>query len=121
MVLPFANRPRSASTARWSTARLSPWLRHQLGEWRLTAAHASGNLAQLLERTFAIDRAFAVGEEGLPRHPLRIGDPLLVGFGVAAGCCLRLDNRALGAGAAVINFCELLLVLRFACDIRYPS
>jgi hypothetical protein len=42
---------------------------------------------------------------------LRIRDPLLVRFGVAAGCCLGLDNRALGAGEAVINFGEFGLVL----------
>src|ERR1700730_13368306 len=111
MVLSFAIRRRSASTARRSTAGLNRWLRHQLSEWRLTAAHASRNLAQLLERAFAIDCAFAVGEEGLPRHALRVGDPLLLGFGVAAGRRLGLDDRPLGTGEAVIDLGELSLVL----------
>src|SRR5580704_8003751 len=41
-------------------------------------------LSELAQRAFAIDRGLAVGEERFPRHALRIGDPLLVGFGVTA-------------------------------------
>jgi hypothetical protein len=65
-----------------------------------------------------IDRAFAIGEEGLPRHALRVGDPLLVGFGVAAGRCLGLDDPLSGTGEAVIHFSELGFVIRLETKDR---
>src|SRR5207237_6322240 len=56
-----------------------------------------GRLFQLRQRVaVAVDRGVAVGEEGFPRHALRVGDPLLVGFGVAAGGGPLLDDRPLG-------------------------
>jgi len=39
---------------------------------------------------------FAVSEERLPRHALRVGDPLFVRLGVAAGGPFRFDDRPLG-------------------------
>src|SRR6516164_1817797 len=74
-------------------------LRCEFGKGRL-AAVACGALigfSELGERSLAVDRRLAVGEEGLPGHALRIGDPLLVRLGVAAGGGLRLDDRSVGA------------------------
>ena len=87
---------------------------------RSRSARSSGfaDLFQLCERALAIHRAFAIGVEGLPRHALRIGDPLLVGFGVAAGRVLGLDDRPLGAAEPVIHFRELGLVFGLDAEMR---
>ena len=69
-------------TANLCSRRLRPPVGRRLQDrFGFTAGRcAAGCLADLLQlgqRTFAIDRAFAIGEEGLPRHALRVGDPLL--------------------------------------------
>jgi len=52
-----------------------------------------------------------MGEEGFPGNALRIGDPLLVGFGVAAGRSFLLQGRTLRGFQPAINLGELSLVL----------
>ena len=58
-----------------------------------------------------VDRGLAMGEEGFPGNALRIGDPLLVGFGVAAGRSFLLQGRTLRGFQPAINLGELSLVL----------
>jgi hypothetical protein len=84
------------------------------------AAGSLADLLQLRQRAFAIDRGLAVSVERFPGHALRVGDPLLVGFGVAAGRCLGFDDRPLGAGEAVINLGKLSLVLSLNAEMRDP-
>src|SRR5205085_10373630 len=83
-----------------------------------SAARGLADLFQLRERALSVNRAFAVGVEGLPGDALRIGDPLLVGFGVAAGRVFGLDDRPLGAAEAVIHFCQLGLVFGLDAEMR---
>ena len=93
-------------------------LRH-LDRLRLTAGRCAArrltDLLQFGERALAIHRALAIRKEGLPSDALRIGDPLLVGFGVAAGRVFGLHNRTLGAAEAVIDLGELGFRLRPGC------
>src|SRR5882724_9579542 len=71
-------------------------LGHSFGEGRLAAHGALTRLPELRERSLAIDRGLAVSEKRLPRHPLRVGNPLLVGLGITADGGLCLDDRPLG-------------------------
>ena len=75
------------------------------------AARGLIRLAQLVARALAVDGAFAVGEKSLPRHALRIGDPLLVRFMIAAGGVLGFDDWALGACQPIVNLGKFSLVL----------
>src|SRR6516162_5993053 len=75
------------------------------------AARGLVRLAQFVERPLAVDGAFAIGEEGLPRHALWIGDPLLVGLLIAAGGVFGFDDRALCTSEPVVDLSKLSLVL----------
>jgi hypothetical protein len=65
----------------------------------------------LLADAVAIDRALAGGVERLPGDPLRIHDPGLLGFRVAAGCFAFLEHGRLRALQAAVNLGELVLAL----------
>src|SRR5439155_2592599 len=89
---------------------------------RLAAATLSGDLGELSLRTaHPVDRALSIAEKRLPMDPLRIGDPLLVGLGVAAGCRLLLDDGPLGAGQAAVDLAKLGLVLGLDAEMRDPG
>src|SRR6516165_8536795 len=96
------------------------WLRRQIGCGG-NAARGLVRLAQLVERALAVDGAFAVGEEGLPRHALRIGNPLLVRLVVAAGGVLGLNGWALGAGQPIVNLREFTFVLNLDAEMGNTS
>src|SRR5271156_4539334 len=85
------------------TARSTPHVRSPPGAWRA------------IPRRRPWPRR---GEKGLPRHPLRVGDPLLVGSGIAAGGALRFDDRPLGAAQPIVDFGELALVLGLDTEMR---
>src|SRR5689334_1475814 len=75
---------------------------------RRLAADLARRRSQLLDRAaLAIDRRLAMGEESLPRDALRIGDPLLVGIGVAASHRGLRDDRPLGLLEAVVDLRQL--------------
>src|SRR5215831_15712120 len=83
-----------------------------------SAARGFADFLQPGERTLAINRAFAIGVKGLPRHALRIGNPLLVRLGVAAGGVLRLNDRPLGPAQPVIDLRQFGLVLGLDTEMR---
>src|ERR1051325_10590173 len=70
--------------------------------WGATSCCFS-DFMQLRERAFAVDGALAIGEESLPCNASRIGDPLLVGAGIATDRVLLLDDRLLGAAQAFVR------------------
>src|SRR4051812_49854849 len=74
------------------------------------AARRFTDFLQLRERTLAVNGAFAIGVESLPRHALRVGNPLLVGLGIAAGRIFGLNGRTFGAAQALIDFGKLRLI-----------
>src|SRR5215472_7672075 len=82
------------------------------------AARGLIRLAQLVERPLAVDGAFAIGEEGLPRHALWIGDPLLVRLVIAAGGVFGLDRGTLSTSEALVHLGELGLVLGLDTEMR---
>src|SRR5579864_2086724 len=61
-------------------------------ECRLVAAR----LKRVARSALAVDGTLARGEEGLPRHALRIEDPGLLALGVAARRLALLVERSLG-------------------------
>src|SRR5205823_10491225 len=76
-------------------------------------------LAEFLEcGAAAVNRRLAIGVEGFPRHALRVGDPLLVGSGVAAGRRLLFEHRTLGRGEPVIDLGELALIFGLNAEMR---
>src|ERR1700687_655777 len=86
---------------------------------RLAADALGGDLFQFLLRApHAINRALAIAEKGLPMDPLRVGNPLLVGLGVTAGGCLFLEDRALGAGKALIDLAQFGRVFGLDAEMR---
>src|SRR5271156_5524950 len=85
------------------TARSTPHVRSPPGAWRA------------IPRRRPWPRR---GEKGLPRHPLRVGDPLLVGPRIAAGGALRFDDRPLGPAQPVIDLGKLALILGLYSEMR---
>ena len=85
---------------------------------RLTADGSFGCLFELVQRAFAVDRGLTICEEGFPWHTLRIGDPLLVGSGVAAGGALLLDSRTFGTHKALVDLREFRFVLGLNAEMR---
>ena len=67
---------------------------------------------------FAVDSRFPIGEERFPWHALGVGDPLLIGFRIAAGGGLLLDDRALGLAEPVVNLGKFALVLSLDAEMR---
>src|SRR5437763_15522077 len=65
-----------------------------------------------------VDGRLAVGEEGLPRYALRVGDPLLVRLRVAADRRPLLDHRALGAGEPIVDLGQFAFVLGLDAEMR---
>src|SRR5437879_3621867 len=98
--------------------------RRLLGLRDLTWAAAAGRqpAADLGERgqhpAAAIDRRFTVGEEGFPRHALRVSDPLLVRLRIATGRSLLLDGWALGAAQPFIDLSQFAFVLCLDPEMR---
>src|SRR5260221_14635713 len=62
-----------------------------------------------------------MGEEGLPGDALRIGDPLLVGFGVAAGGRGLREDRALGLRQAIVALGKLGRVLGLDAEMLHAG
>src|SRR4029453_4723591 len=56
----------------------------------------------------AVDGRLAIGEEGFPYHAVRIADPRLLAFGVAAGGGSFLKQRTVGGSEAGVNFIEFV-------------
>jgi hypothetical protein len=81
-------------------------------------AQRAASLTSFSQRALAVNRTFAIGVEGLPRHALRIGNPLLVGSRVAAGRVPGLDNRPLGTAQAVIDIRLFGLILGLDAEMR---
>ncbi len=69
----------------------------------------------------AIDGRRAIGEEGLPDHAVRIGDPALLGFGVAAGGRAFVQHRAVGGLQPAIDLGEFALVLDLDTEMLDPG
>lgn len=59
-----------------------------------------------------------MGQECLPGHTLRVGDPLLVRIRVAAGRILGFHDRALCACQPVIDLVKLRFVLGLDTEVR---
>src|SRR5438067_5356118 len=64
-----------------------------------------------------VDGRLAVGEEGLPRHALRVGDPLLVRLRVAADRRPLLDHRSLIMSEPMLNRDQFAIILCPAADL----
>jgi hypothetical protein len=56
--------------------------------------------------------------KGFPRHTLRIGDPLLVGSGVAAGGARLLNPRTFGTHKALVDLREFRFILGLNAEMR---
>src|ERR1700736_4294267 len=99
------------STTRFCRGRLRRWP----GQRRRCAAASGQAPARLAEprqsAALTVDGRLAVREKRLPRHALRVGDPLLVRPGIAAGGVVFLDYRPLGMAQPLVNFGKLALIL----------
>lgn len=62
-----------------------------------------------------------MGQECLPGHTLRVGDPLLVRIRLAAGRILGFHDRALCACQPVIDLVKLGFVLGLDTEVREAS
>ncbi len=75
------------------------------------AQQAASSVVRCCGKTAAIDRGFAVGQEGFPRDAGRIGNPLLVRVCVATGGRFLLDDGTVCFIEPGIDFVEFGLVL----------
>src|SRR2546428_1949869 len=75
----------------WDAARRS--LLPALG---ILQRQTAGTLRHGGTRVLAIHRHTFEGMEGLPGHPLWVGDPILIGAGIATGCPGLLDEAGIG-------------------------
>ena len=71
----------------------------------------------MFDQIVAVNRAFAARQEGFPGNALRIENPGLLGFGVAAGGGAFFDKRCVGALQASIHLVEFVVILHLDSEV----